>query len=128
MNFTEAYEELLAGKKITRQGWEEKNYLKIDEDGIINNYYLDVTPYCYDQTIIKSDGWILYKGDPDNTISWLAGLMVIKNGGAIQYPDWGESFISLDKSTSQIIYNSYVSRAFMPSFTCFMVNDWEIVP
>jgi Protein of unknown function (DUF2829) len=128
MKFSEALEELKKGKRITRTGWEQKNFLQMDEEGNIENFVLNLEPYAYDQTIILSDGWII-KGGPEEQkpMTFLEAMQSVKMNCSICLPEWEEMWVNLDKATSQLVLNSYRTEPFTPTFTCFMLNDWEVV-
>lgn len=127
MNFKEAFQELKNGKRLTRTGWEQKNFLRMDDNGEIQNFIIHMEPYLYDQSIILSEGWIIKDGNPDQKMPFLSALEAIKVGSSIALPEWDGMWVTLDKSTSQMILNSYRNEPFMPTFTCFMLNDWEVV-
>lgn len=127
MNFKEALEELKKGKRITRTGWDQKNFLKMDGSGDIENFIIQIHPYQYDQTIILSEGWIIKGGDPENKLTFLEAIQLIKTGSSICLPEWDGQWVSLDKAENQLVLNSYQSSPFMPTFTCFMLNDWSVI-
>ena len=76
MNFTEAFKELVNGKKIRRDNWNDKCYIEIDGDVIIDE---DGDAFIPD--FIDGE-WQLYKEPKDDTIT-----VEIKNDVAKQLFD-----------------------------------------
>jgi hypothetical protein len=127
MNFEQAIEELKKGKKIRRIGWEEKNYLMVDEeDNETKNYYLSIKPYEYDQTIILSNDWVNARNPTlTHIMKWTEAIEALKLGACLKQKDWDTGYITLDKSIPDIVYCYYETCPFSPTYTCFVANDWE---
>lgn len=126
MNFQQAFDELKQGRAITRHGWEDKNFLKLNKEGEVKNFILESKSYAYDESIILSNEWMDKNSLSDSSMNWLEAIDALKMGANLQLPGWG-GWICLDKSSNEIIYQSYIEHPFQPTFTCFTAQDWMVL-
>lgn len=75
MTGTQAVIEMLNGKKIRRQLWDEVNYWRIKDKQICNQNGLIVKDMCLN-ILIKDDDWEIY----DSNMNFFEALEHMKNG------------------------------------------------
>jgi hypothetical protein len=125
MNFQEAHEELLKGKKIRRKEWEPFMHLRlIDKE--VKTYKGEYTNFYASADILIDNNWLVIDGD-GSYITFIQALEELRSKKSLTNKAWEgkDCFIFLDKD--QIAMCKEVEFDFMPTYKCFMSLDWEVI-
>ncbi len=129
MNFREAYQELLADKKIRRREWEHFMHMRLVSNEVLT-FKGEYSNFDSDATIIVSDGWVVAGTDHQRKgMKFIDALDELKARKSITNLKWIdqklEQFIFIDDS--KIVICKEVEFDFMPTYQCLCSNDWEIM-
>lgn len=124
MQFSEAMKFLKGGARVTRQEWIGTVYFVLEENNV-NSYQPILNVYNYTDDIMISDGWLV-EGQ-EGEFHFYDIIPFLSAGGKAKLKDWKESFIYLDKTTSNIISHSMDVRPYVPNFQAFISQDWVVL-
>lgn len=127
MDFKEIWPELIAGKKVRRQEWNEGLFIQfINEE--IQSYLHYGEPFAYDNSILLSDDWVVI-GENENVLyRFHSACEQLALGKAIKLKSWPDTcYLVLDKETNMIFRFKNEKSNFLPTFPCMIAMDWEVI-
>lgn len=130
MNFREAYQLLMQGKKITRLKWRDGHclcLLKNDDGEHIVAQQLRFNNFHIELDGIKDGLWSTVD-EPGKTLSFLDAVDCFNDGKSMRLHHWDrDQFAYYDNNEKAIVMRSYECTYFAPTFDCFMAQDWKEV-
>jgi len=130
MKLREAIESLKQGKKVRRRAWESNLFLQIKLDAENNLRVmclrLDSVPFSYDLDIILCDDWMIKDGD-NSHLSFDEALIALQNRKKVKLSSWINDYLEMDIFSKEVIMKTLREYNFVPLFSCFQSEDWEVI-
>ena len=122
MIFSEAMEQLKAGKKVARHIHGQNSYFIMDGD-IVRFCKPRLQHFTYDESIMVSDGWLIQEMTGEHCFYDV--IPFLQQGFKAKMASWDNSCIYLDGQS--LVLSTVECFPYMPSFNDFIAEDWVVV-
>ena len=123
MNFKEAMELMLTGKKITRKEWQGSIYFKCDQLKNVIALTPNTAIFQYSETIMISGGWKI--DDSEQTYFFYEIIEHLAQGKTARLVEWDDdTYIYYDYNHKNILIHKTDQFDYIPPFEAFIANDW----
>jgi len=127
MEFKEAWNNLIKGKKIKRRAWIDGIYLMKDEDYEYKGYRKEVVNFRPHLSMISTTTWVIIGEEDKGEYSFTDAMILLKDGKKLKLKNWSDDdYVEISKDGKEIYLYRDCPYAFEPDVECYLANDWEI--
>lgn len=127
MDFSSILEKMENSKNIKtrRKSWPDGVYIKMI-DNIPKMYHKDASFFSYDLSIINSHDWIVVGDEEKKTFRFTEAIKELKNGKSVRLSSWDNTTYIMSDQQNLMQFKE-VEYNFVPTYICFISDDWEII-
>lgn len=137
MDFKEAFIAIHKGEKVRRSDWPNHLHLKkqtiistedASEVEIIKSFRQECIPFQYNLSILNSSDWIIVGEEDSGLIKFTDAIDALRKGKYVKLKEWdSDCYLGVSQNQKEIYMMKYCEYEYIPTFQCFLSNDWETI-